>query len=315
MVALIIVITVLIIAFASVYVFTTKTLFNYAIVRRETPSYDREYLENQGLGEYADGIISSRAEFLASPLETVSVKSFDGLTLKAWLHTAKNAKGTIILFHGYRSTPDFDFCIVKKFYEELGLNILFPHQRAHGLSEGEYITFGIKERRDVHTWIDFINKHFGYQQPVFLSGLSMGASTVLMSAGKEYPDNVKLIIADCGFTSPRNIFEHFTKTMMKMPFWLYIPLFNRICKKKAGFSADEYSTTEALKNCKIPVFIIHGEADNFVPAYMSKESYEACASEKHLLIVPKAEHALSFVLDDGEYKSTIKSLLSRYIEI
>ena len=170
-----------------------------------------------------------------------------------------------------------------------------PYQRAHGLSQGQYITFGIKERKDVAKWIDFINNKYDYQQPIFLSGLSMGSSTVLMSSGEPYPENVKLIIADCGFTSPYEIFRHVVNTTMKIPFKLFIPLFDAMCKNKCGFSVYEYSTVEALKKCTVPVFFIHGEADKFVPPSMTVDNYEACASEKYVLSVPNAPHAVSFM--------------------
>ena len=202
--------------------------------------------------------------------------------------------------------------MAEKFYENLGLNVLMPYQRAHGLSEGRYISYGIKERGDVHKWIEFINKRYNYQQDIFLSGLSKGSSTVLMSAGEPYPDNVKLIIADCGFTSPYHIFEHVVNTTMKVPFKLFIPPFDAICKRKAGFSVREFSTVDALRKCKVPVFFIHGEADKFVPPYMTDENYAACASEKYILKVADAPHAVSFMFDTGEYKTKLKSLIQKY---
>ena len=220
----------------TVYILISNALFAFAIKRGEANSISREMLVAQGLEKYADEIISSRNEFLKRDFKTVSIESFDGLILKGFLYEAPNPKGTIILFHGYRSSPDIDFCVAEKFYESLGLNVLMPFQRAHGLSEGSYVTFGVKEQYDVVGWIEFINKTYGYQLPLFLSGLSMGSSTVLMSAKFKYTDNVKLIIADCGFTSPYEIFRHVVKTTMKIPFKLFIPLFNRLCKKKADFS-------------------------------------------------------------------------------
>ena len=297
------------------YIKISFLLFKFAIVREDRDTtFTREALTELGAEDYADEIMSAQKELEGEGLEIVEATSFDGLKLKALFYRAPDPKGTIILFHGYRSAPSCDFCIAKKFYADQGLSVLMPYERAHGLSEGNYITFGIKERFDVHTWIDVINKMIGYQLPLFLSGLSMGSATVLMSAEKEYPENVKLIIADCGFTSPIDIFEHIVKTTMKIPFKLFIPVFGLLCKKKAGFSVDEFSTVDALKNCKIPVFFIHGEADTYVPPEMTIRSYEACASEKYLLTVPGAQHALSFVVDSGEYKATIRQLISRFID-
>jgi len=294
--------------------FVSNKLFVYAIVRKDKDGQvTREELEKQGAGEFADEILKSRADFFNTQYREVEITSYDGLKLVGLLYEAPHPKGTIILFHGYRSSPVNDFSIAKDFYKGLGLNVLMPYQRAHGKSEGMYITFGIRERHDVHKWIEFINKTKYSQLPIFLSGLSMGCSTVLMSAGETFPKNVKLIIADCGFTSPYDIFEHIVKTTMKVPFKPVIPFFNFICRRKAGFGVNDYSTVDAVKNCKIPVFFIHGEADDFVPPEMSFKAYKACASEKYLLTVPEATHALSFMMDKDTYKPTLKRLISRYI--
>jgi fermentation-respiration switch protein FrsA (DUF1100 family) len=188
-----------------------------------------------------------------------------------------------------------------------------PYQRAHGLSEGLYITYGIKERSDVLKWIEFINKRYNYQQSIFLSGLSRGSSTVLMSSDKGYPDNVRLIIADCGFTSPYEIFEHVSKNSLHIPFKIFIPLFDKICKKKAGFSVKEFSAVDALKKCTVPVFFIHGQKDTFVPPVMTERNYEACASEKYILRVPDAPHAVSFMFDKYEYRAMLNTLISKYL--
>ena len=121
MIALCIIIP-LIIALFAVYYIITRQLFKFAIIRDDTPKkFDKETLINQGLSEYADEILEARNEFLARDFQLVSVVSDDGLTLKGLLHENPNANGTIILFHGYRSSPDVDFCVAEKFYENLGL--------------------------------------------------------------------------------------------------------------------------------------------------------------------------------------------------
>lgn len=314
MVVFFIILAIVLVILALTYVFIGRSLFKYAIVRRpEGQGATKEDLENAGAGEHADEILYAREHFFDDKYKKVAIRSYDGLKLVGLLYEAPNPKGMIILFHGYRSSPVNDFCIAKDFYHNLGLSVLMPYQRAHGESEGEYITFGIRERYDVHSWIEFINKSAYSQLPLFLSGLSMGSSTVLMSAEKPFPRNVKLIIADCGFTSPFDIFEHVVKNNMKIPFKLFIPVFDFMCKRKAGFSVREYSTLEAMKECKIPVFFIHGEEDDYVPIEMTLKAYKVCQSEKYLLTVPEATHALSFMIDKDTYKPTLKRLISRYI--
>ena len=310
----IIIIAVLVLISAA-YLTVGYIFFNIAVVRKKDQDKSTvEDLKKHGAGEFVDEIIKARESFFDTEFSEVEIQSYDGLKLVAYFHETPDAKGTIILFHGYRSSPMNDFCTAKDFYISQGLNVLIPYQRAHGKSEGKYITYGIRERHDVHSWIDYINKTDYYHLPIFLSGLSMGCSTVLMSTDIPYTDNVKLIIADCGFTSPYDIFEHVAVNSMHVPFKPIIPALNFLCKTKAGFDVKGFSTVEALKNCKIPVFFIHGEDDTFVPPEMTLKAYNACASEKYLLTVPKAKHALSFLVDKGKYKPQIVKLISRYTD-
>ena len=294
----------------SAYIAIIVSIFKNGICRRAEDNYDRDSLIKRGLGQYADEIVKARNEFLSKSFEDVEITSFDGLKLRGLLRLTPNARGTIILFHGYRGTPDFDFCVSEPFYEKQGMNVLMPYQRSHGKSEGKFITFGVRERKDVHSWINFINKKLGYQNKIILSGLSMGATSVLMSAGEPYSDNVKAIIADCGFTSPYDIFKHVIGHYTKLPFWLLVHPFNLLCKFLAGFKIKEYSTLEALKRCNVPVFLIHGEADDFVPCEMTKSNYEVILSEKKLLTVPGATHALSFMADGVKYREMITETLN-----
>ena len=100
-----------------------------------------------------------------------------------------------------------DFSIVLPYYFTLGYNLLAVDERAHGESEGTYITFGVRERHDVATWAAYAAMHFGPAHPLILDGLSMGAATVLMASELELPASVRGIIADCGFSSPYAIMK------------------------------------------------------------------------------------------------------------
>ncbi len=75
-------------------------------------------------------------------------------------------------------------------YHDLGFNLLLVDQRAQNGSAGRYITFGVRESRDVRPWVELHNREFG-PEPVFLGGVSMGATTVLMAAGGPLPENVR----------------------------------------------------------------------------------------------------------------------------
>ena len=182
----------------------------------------------------------------------------------------------------------------------------------HARSEGKYITFGVLESRDVQNWVKFHNEQFG-AHPMLLSGLSMGASTVLYLADRDLPENVKGIIADCGFTSPKEIIAKVFKDTVHFgagPFLWAADLFARVL---AGFSFYERDTRKSLKNSRLPVLLVHGRGDNFVPCEMTEEAYTACTSEKEMFLVEDAGHGISYLYDTPGYRKRVMAFLRKYI--
>lgn len=246
--------------------------------------------------------------------EWIYEKSFDGLSLAAEYLPAdvETLRGVLILMHGFRGSVARDFSCAVRFYHELGFHLLLPHQRAHGKSEGRFLTFGVKERYDCQMWANYTKERFGADLPIFLDGISMGASTVLMAAGLELPENVKGIIADCGFTSPWDIFRVVMKKWFKLPAFPMLHLTSAYSKLVAGFGFKDYSTQEALKNSHLPVLFVHGTADELVPSWMSEANYQACHGPKQLVLVEGAAHGFSFLEDEEQCKEALISFFEQY---
>lgn len=242
--------------------------------------------------------------------EAVEIRARDGLKLAGWLLPAAAAKGTLLLVHGYRSSPYCDFGAVFKFYHEQGWNILAVCQRAHGDSEGKYITFGVKERYDVCDWALYLADRFGPEHRIVLGGVSMGSASVLMSLATPLPDNVKGVIADCGFTCPYDEFVHVLQRrhLPRQPLMALVELYARLF---AGFGFRDCSTVDALRQSRLPVLFIHGEDDDFVPVRFTVENYGACAGEKRLITVPGAGHGTSYILASEEYQTAVQEFLAR----
>ena len=218
-----------------------------------------------------------------------------------------------MLAHGYRSTILVDFGLAYAFYHALGMNILVPHQRAHGQSEGKYITFGVKESEDMQCWIAYHNQRFGCHQMV-LSGLSMGASTMLYLADQDLPDNVKCIIADCGFTSPKEILSKVYRSVVHLPAGASLFAANIFTKCFADFCLTQKDSRLTLKNAKLPVLLIHGTADDFVPCEMTRQAFDACNGQKEMLLVENAGHGTSFLTDKTRYTQKIIAFLEKHLE-
>lgn len=238
----------------------------------------------------------------------VSVTARDGVTLKGDFYPARNARATLIYFHGYRGSSA-DFCLCIRFFHSRGFNVLLPDQRAHGRSGGKYVCFGVKERYDCLDWVGLTTKTLAAGLPVVLDGIFMGGTTVLLAAGLDLPEDVKAIIADCGFTSAWEQIRHNLKTTMRMPAFpcLYIvSLFARIFAKCRLRSCD---TRDAVrKNRRVPIFFATGTRDRVVPPKMTEQNYEACSAPKMLLLT-EAAHGMSYLAAKDEYEKQLDAFL------
>lgn len=239
-------------------------------------------------------------EARALPHEDFYIKSHDGLTLHAKYFEYAPGAVTEIMCHGYRGSAERDLSGGIQRCFALGRNILLIDQRTSCGSEGSVISFGINEHRDCLAWIDFAVKQFGPDVKLVLTGISMGASSVIMAAGKPLPENVVGVLADCGFSSAPKIIKKCAADLKLPPNVIY-PFIKLGAKLFGHFDLEEYSPMEALKTCKIPVIFFHGETDDFVPCDMSREMYHACTSPKKLVTIPDAGHGLVYVKDNETY--------------
>ena len=247
-----------------------------------------------------------------TPHKWCYTKSFDGIKL-AGRYYDNNSSCTVFLFHGYRSNATHDFSCAVQMYYDMGFNVFMPDQRAHGKSEGKLITFGVKESRDVVTWTEYINRKYATKQ-LIITGISMGATTVLLSLKHNLPKNVMGVIADCGFTSPEEIIVKVGKDAYKVNPTFFIPFLDCACKLIGGFSIRNQSTIDAVKNTELPIFFIHGKKDNFVPCEMSEKTFSCCKENCRIFISAEAGHGLSFLTDTDTVLSEIKSFLTYCIK-
>ncbi|MDO4732109.1 MAG: alpha/beta hydrolase [Bacillota bacterium] len=246
--------------------------------------------------------------------ERICIKSYDGLRLVGLFLPAElpEPKGSIILVHGWHSNGYDDFSCAYRFYHELGYNILNIFQRAHGESQGCFTCFGVKERYDCQGWARYMAERFGEEHDLFFSGISMGASSVMMASSLELPGSVRGLVADCGFTSAWEQFSHVLTRHFHLPAHPILELADLLCRCIAGFGFRDCSCPEALSQNQIPVLFVHGLADHFVPAHMSQSCYDACAAPKELVLVEGAGHGFSFLVEEERVSAKIKDFLKKW---
>ena len=244
------------------------------------------------------------------PSEDAYITSRDGLKLHAYMFPAEQGTKKFVLgIHGYRSYSRPEYAPYIEFYRSLGYSMLLPDDRAHAPSEGEYVGFGVLDRLDCVDWAKYLVKTYGEDVEILLHGVSMGGATVLAASGEaDLPSQVKGIVSDCGFTSAWDVLSFQMKEMMHLPVQPLLPQVEKICQKKAGFNFHEYEPIEQVKKAKVPILFVQGAKDEMVPAHMAQELYDACPTEKRLLMVEEAAHGESIAFSPEEYHAAICEL-------
>lgn len=243
----------------------------------------------------------------------IAIKSYDGLTLKGKFY--EYAPGAIIeiMFHGYRGNAERDMSGGITRAAALGHSALVVDHRASGYSDGRVVTFGVKESCDVSSWITYVLENIDKDAKIILTGISMGAATVLIASGTSLPKNIVGILADCGYTSAKEIIKKVIRDMRLPPDVLY-PFVRLGAFIFGGFDLNKASPIEAVKHSKIPTIFFHGDNDAFVPHYMSEENFNACAAPKKFVTIKGAGHGLAFPADQELYIKEAKEFFEQNIK-
>ena len=245
------------------------------------------------------------------PHKDVEIISFDGLTLRGKYYEHFKGAPLEILFHGYRgdSYRDLSGGIARCY--DLGHNALVVDHRGAGRSDGSVISFGAKESRDCAAWVDFAINNIDKDVKIIITGISMGAATVMIASAMELPKTVIGVLADCGYTSCKDIIKKVMKEDMNLPADLLYPFVHLGGLLFGKFDSRKASPIDAMKSCKLPVIFIHGDYDKFVPHQMSVDNYNACASSyKKLVTIEGAGHGLCFPVNMKQYKDELKAFFA-----
>lgn len=217
----------------------------------------------------------------------------------------------VVLVHGYSAAPR-NMGVYAKHYYELGYNIIAPSMNGHADSETQRITMGWEDRLDIIDWINYIVEDYP-DAKIIIHGVSMGSATTMMALGEELPENVKVAVADCGFTSIWDIFDYKISKVVNIPGDPILTSANTVNKIVSGFDYKKASAIEQLKKATVPTLFIHGEEDTFVPFEMLQKLYDAAACEKDIVTIPGAPHARNSIVDPERYWTAVDSFIKKHI--
>ena len=243
-------------------------------------------------------------------VENIYIKSYDNLKLHGIFIKNKKQKGIFMVVHGYRSNALLNLFVSYNKYYEKGYSILLMNQRCSLDSEGKYITFGIKERKDVLSFVEFLNDKYP-NTDIVIAGISMGASSVLMSIPYlENNMNIKLLIVDSAYISIKDEFKYYIRKTFHLSGKVLIMFINVWCKLFAHFDINETNTLDSMEKSTIPILFIHNQKDNIIPNENSIINYEHYNGKKDLLIINGSGHGLGYLVDSDNYLKKVYEMLN-----
>lgn len=289
----------------------SKKVCDMAIKADTAKKYSNFIFSAEPQNEYLEET-EKNIKWLEENTEETQIISKDGLKLVGYERKiSPQTKNWVIAVHGYTGRGSDMVQYIKQF-EKLGFNSLIIDLRSHGKSEGKYIGMGWLDHYDLELWIEKIiqeNKNC----KIILYGISMGAATVTMATGDTLPGNVKLCIADCGYSSVWDEFKVHLKKLFHIPAFPILHIANIMSKLIVGYSFKEASSIEQVKKSKIPTLFIHGCQDKFVPYEMLDKIYNNAGCKKEKLEIEGAKHAESSNIDAEKYWKSIRKFVNENI--
>ena len=305
--------TLILAAIVGVITYGSFYLVDYALASKpqsHSKNWGKAYAWYPELRPWLDSIRAERAwsdTFALMP---------DGTRAHAVLIRSTRANGrTAVVVHGYTNNSIDMLHIARIYNKEMHYNIVLPDLHGHGLTGGNDIQMGWKDRIDVLKWIEMAPKTFGISADsmrLVVHGISMGAATTMCVSGEETPQYVRCFVEDCGYTSAWDEFEHELRGRYSLPAFPLLYTASWLTKIKYGWSFKEASPLKQVAKCKKPMLFIHGGKDTFVPTSMVYPLYDAKPQPKELWIAPGSGHAFAYRDHRKEYIRKVEAFVNRY---
>ena len=297
----------------------SQSLFKKVFGRKTDPPLDEIELVGTHYENWRDIINNSIGRIRSLEWKKIHIKGCQGDKLCAMMYDAGSDK-TAVLCHGYRTHHFCNTAVAGCYFLDREYNIILIISRGHDGSEGEYITFGELEFKDLLLWLEMFEKKMKLKN-VVLYGISLGSNTVMRASEFIKPGMVKAIIADSGFMNTRETLKKqvanrgknvFAKILYPIAF---VPLLfgMRVHGKRNGFDIFNGDTRESLSRARVPVFFVHGAKDKVVPIRDSELNFKACASPKDIFTSKDAEHGACFADGGDRLAEQLDRFIGKYI--
>lgn len=249
--------------------------------------------------------------YLHARKQTWTIETPDHLKLVAWYLPKANSKKTVVLAHGFAGNKSL-MGAWAGMYHELGFNVLVPDARAAGASQGQAVGYGWLERKDDLQWARTVVKRTKTRQ-IVMSGISMGAAGMVMASGEKQIPEIKAYVTDSPFTSAEAIISYQAGQLYHLPAFPLVNVTSMITKLRAGYSFAEADGVAQIEKNHLPIMIISGTKDDFVPTQMGKQLYRNAQQPKELWLVKGAGHTTAITQNYQSYKRHVQQFLATYV--
>lgn len=252
----------------------------------------------------------SRAYFAdAAPARMVETASSDGTQLVAYaLEPNPDSCKWVIAVHGYKGDWPEHMMHARR-YAEHGYNLLFPVLRGHAASGGAFIGLGLVDAADLSSWARWLVD--AGAETVVLHGHSMGGTAVCMAGAEEtLPLQVKAIVADCAYSDAWNVATLIAREGMHLLCHPSLELARFVLMHSKGvYDIQKVDVAAVAPQMRVPVLVIHGQADCVVQPSMAERIYDAAPAGSKLVFVPGAGHCLAALTDPELYYDALFGFL------
>ncbi|UIF30248.1 alpha/beta hydrolase [Levilactobacillus brevis] len=283
------------------------------VYQAATKSFSRNRIKTKRRA-IAENTAADNAWYLRhDPVEWTQT-SLDGLILRASLVQAEHpSKRVAILAHGLGHAREQMIPYARVFHS-WGYHVLMPDARAHGESEGHTIGYGWPDRLDYTGWINQVIAKYGDDCEIVLMGISMGAATVMATAGEDLPHNVKAVIADSGYASVLAEARFRIRHKYHLPTYPIVPIADQYSRLAEGYRLADGDIAEQLRHTHLPLLLIQGANDQTVPVENLDVLYRAAAGPKEKYRDPQAAHIATRAADPAKYDQLMADFLKKYVD-
>jgi esterase/lipase len=239
--------------------------------------------------------------------ETLEIVSNDNLKLKGIYYLNNHSDTTVICVHGYTSHAEREWAFPGLFYLSLGYNVLIPYQRAHGISEGKYISFGALEHLDMINWVNKINE-INPNGKIIIHGLSMGGGIVLDLSDKEMK-NVKCLIADAPSVSIERFFKNVSKEVFKTNSDKIASYAIKRFKKEFKCDVKDFESVNIVANSKYSILLSAGSNEHLDELFEIIKKTNP--KDTDIIILPGCNHGNGMYKQTEMYQNKIKEFINK----